>query len=36
MSETTDWFGLVLLVLGLIVIAQQLDAARSSEHGQPA
>ena len=27
-----DWFGLVLLVLAMIVIAQQLDAARSSEH----
>ena len=32
MSETTDWFGLVLLVLATILIAQQLDAARSSEH----
>ena len=32
MSETTDRFGLVLLVLAMIVIAQQLDAARSSEH----
>ena len=34
MSETTDWFGLVLLVLAMILIAQQLDAALSSEHGK--
>ena len=32
MSETTDWFGLVLLVLAMILIAELLDAARSSEH----
>ena len=34
MSETTDWFGLVLLVLAMILIAQQLDAALSSQHGK--
>ena len=32
MSETTDWFGLVLFVLAMILIALQLDAALSSEH----
>ena len=32
MSETTDWFGLVLLVLAMILIAELLDAGLSSEH----
>ena len=32
MSETTNWLGVTLLVMAIILTALQLDAALSSEH----